>query len=195
MSTIRLLVRGAVSVLVLHSLIALAADAALPEPVFEGHPVSFWLDELPFVDVDETGQNSEKGYPEFYANLAEAEAHQKRIEGIRKKAPKAIQALGTNALPSIWPRLKSQSTPGESGQRITDPVTGVKKEVSGRVFRGQAIEALILLKKHRKAIEPTLVEITGDRKQSKVVRGAAFYALKQLADENEAKYKDLLRQE
>jgi hypothetical protein len=164
-----------------------------PEPVYDGKTVSFWLDQLPFVDASEQGFDTEKGFPESYKDLAEAESHQKSIKETRDKAPKAIVQIGTNAIPYLLTRLMTADMrSGDNQTYEIDPATGIKREISGRVLRGQAIVACELLKKQRNVLEPQLVKIAMDGKATKIVRAAAFSALKKLSAENEKKYGDLL---
>jgi hypothetical protein len=164
-----------------------------PEPLYEGKTISFWLDQLPFVDASEQGFDTERGFPESYKDLAEAESHQKSIKETRDKAPKAIVQIGANAIPYLLTRLKTPDIRGGDNQTYeVDPATGIKREISGRVLRGQAIVACESLIKQRNVLEPQLVKIAQDAKAAKIVRAAAFSALKKLSAENEKKYRDLL---
>lgn len=150
---------------------------AEPIPNYGGRPIGFWLSHLAFSAVDRDGKDIEKGFPEKYRTIEDAERHQKTVKEFREKAPIAVRSIGTNALPYIFQMLTFKG--GEIPKFLLSEDDGIERESSPRVVRGRAIVALEALRAHRAVIEPALKEML--KNQSNLdVKGAIVASLKGL---------------
>jgi hypothetical protein len=114
------------------------------EPVYDGHPISFWFNKLPLTMVRSGG---------FVMSVDTLVDGGGRLYGVKSGLPnaafKAIQEIGTNGLPFLIGKLSRRETPKFAQSiQLWAFQHGLKHSVlpNPEIERAQAVTALLALK-------------------------------------------------
>jgi hypothetical protein len=133
------------------------------KPTFEGRSLSYWMDQLPSIDIGIDGRSESISFPGWYRTSAEAVADQARVRSNITQACKALDKIGTNHLSILVARLQLKDTRfmttvwdwAERMRVIHDA------EIHLAQFRrGQALHAFSYLGARARPVVPQLLELT-----------------------------------
>ena len=150
---------------------------APPPPIYEGKPLGYWLAYLEFSNFCSQGFSTERGFPERYSTIEQAEKHQKSIAEIRKAAPKAITGMGLETLPYLYRMLLYDGSPDSRLDFLWKPADGIPRDETPEIIRGTAVVAFESLKQFRPTIEPQLRVFLHEKGLRDDAKGAVLGAL------------------
>ncbi len=134
-----------------------------PEPTFEGRSLSYWMDQLPSIDIGIDGRSESIRFPGWYQSSAEAIADEGRVRSNITKACKALDKIGTNHLSTLVARLQVQdsrvmTTVWDWAERMS--IIHDAEIHSAQLRRGQALHAFSYLGARARPVVPQLLELT-----------------------------------
>jgi len=146
------------------------------EPTFEGKSLSYWMDQLPSIDIGADGRSESIVLP------AEAGTDEARVRSNLKKAHNALDTIGTNHLSRLVARLQLKDTRAmttiwnwaERWRIIDDAYYR-----SAQFRRGQALHAFAYLRACARPAVPQLLDLTTN--QNTNTQLSAWYALETIA--------------
>ena len=133
------------------------------EPTFEGRSLSYWMDQLPSIDIGIDGRGESIHLPGWYQSSAAASADQGRVRGNITQACKALDKIGTNHLSTLVARLQMQdsrvmTTVWDWAERMR--IIHDAESHSANLRRGQALHAFAYLGARARPVVPQLLELT-----------------------------------
>lgn len=168
---------------VLLILATVLAGLLLPtEPKFEGESLSYWLDQLPSIDIGVDGRSESIAMPGSYRTTAELVADEGRVRSNIQKAHGALDTIGTNHLSMLVVRLKLKDP------RVMIMVWNWAERLhfidaagypSAQFRRGQALHAFSYLRARARPVVPQLFALTTNPETNTQL--SAWYALEAVA--------------
>ena len=148
----------------LLAIAALVAGVLLrSEPAFEGKSLSYWLDQLPSIDIGVDGRGEAIPLPGWYQTFAEADADQSRVRSNITQACKALDTINTNDLSLLVARLQAKDSRAMSTVWDWADRMGIihDAEIHSAQFRcGQSLQALSYLGARARPVVPQLLDLT-----------------------------------
>lgn len=133
------------------------------EPKIEGKPLSYWMDQLPSIDIGVNGRSESISLPGWYQTSAAAVADQGRVSSNITQACKALDTISTNHLSLLVARLQVQ----DSRVMTTVWVWAERMRIihDAEIYlaqfrRGQALHALSYLGTRARPVVPQLLGLT-----------------------------------
>lgn len=160
------------------------------EPTFEGRSLSYWMDQLPSIDIGIDGRGESIHLPGWYQSSAEAIADEGRVRSNIAQACKALDAIGTNHLSMLVARLQVQdsrvmTTVWDWAERMR--IIHDAESHSAKLRRGQALHAFSYLGARARPVVPQLLELTTN--QNTNTQLLAWSALERVAPDEFHKWK------
>jgi hypothetical protein len=170
--------------------------------MFEAKPIGYWLAYTEFSAFCSQGFSTERGYPEKYSTVEQAEKHQKTVAEARRKAPQAIHAMGIVTLPYLYRMLLFDGAPTKL-EFLWQPADDIPREETPAIIRGTAVVAFESLKEYQPTIEPQLRVLLHQKDITDAVKGSILGALHSVGasikediqqDQNTAQNRELRQQ-
>ena len=152
------------------------------EPTFEGRSLSYWMDQLPSVDIGVDGRSESMHLPGWYLTSAEAVADQGRVRSNITQACKALDTIGTSHLSLLIARLQVQDSRALTTFWVWAERVRIIHDAEihlAQFRRGQALHAFSYLGARARPIVPQLLELTTN--QNTNTRLLAWSALERVA--------------
>lgn len=158
------------------------------EPMYEGKPFSYWLDQLPITMLQSVGES--RMFPATFppgSTSAQLIAVQQRYFSSYEMAVRAVDKVGEKNLPMLAERLRYKESRLKSSIQFYAwklHILRPPSRIDGQE-RGQALTALMQLGSRARPIAPQLVTMANDRDPD--IRAAARHALYRVAPDELAK--------
>lgn len=154
------------------------------EPMFEGKPLSYWLDQLPSTDIGTDGRSETISLPAYDQVDINGVADTAQIKENLKKANEALSALGTNHLHLLVERLQAKDSAvaikmWQLGDRLG--IADYTEYQYAEFRRGQALSAFQYLGARAAPVVPQLLELTSAENTN--IRLLAWSALERVSPE------------
>ena len=142
---------GVVALLAIAGLAYWATRPSVPSPMYKGKRLSYWFDQLPTTEVISAGYGAGPTALVLFNSTGKSPSAQKLIIPPSEKsedAIRAIEAMGTNALPLLMARLSTQDSRFKQEVRKWLGKLGVRRRFmeSSTVGQGRATTALMFLR-------------------------------------------------
>jgi len=154
---------GLVAAILVFATVVAAMLLLSAEPKFEGKSFSYWLDQLPSIDIGVDGRSESIAMPGSYRTAAELVADEGRVRSNIQQAHRALDKIGTNFLSILVARLKLK----DSGVMIMVWNWAERLQIiddagypSAHFRRGQALHAFTYLRGRARPAVPQLLELT-----------------------------------
>jgi hypothetical protein len=133
------------------------------EPTFEGRSRSYWMDQLPSIDIGIDGRGESIHLPGWYQTSAEAVADQGRVRSNTTQACKALDTIGTSHLSLLIARLQVQDSRALTTFWVWAERVRIIHDAEihlAQFRRGQGLQAFSYLGARARPVVPQLLELT-----------------------------------